>query len=481
MMKEEFTLSGELSPPQRRVWSVQFSEHQYILYAVDGVLVLVSLLLGLWLGAQRSDWVFSAQLALEYSPWFAAVALCYFVLATANDAYRPRVASDPAASFFAIGKTVLQILALYLFIYALLPPWSLPRHFIGFFTLISPLLLFSWRRVYSSVFVSAFQRRAIVVGAGWGGETIAKTLRDFAATHFKVLGFVDDDPAKQRALVQNVPVVGTTARLPGLARQLNATDIVLAINRELPGDVLAAVMECYEQGIRISTMPELYERLTDRVPVEHVGGNWFVMLPLNNNGQNLTFRIFKRATDILISGVGLLVFALLFPVIALAVRLDSPGSIFYHQRRVGRGGREFELVKLRSMVTGAEKDGKAQWADKYDTRVTRVGRLLRRTRLDELPQLLNVLRGEMSLIGPRPERPEFVGALEAEIPFYRTRLTVKPGLTGWAQVNYDYGRSVVDALEKLRYDLYYIKHQSVRLDLIILLKTINTILMLKGV
>ncbi len=481
MVKKGTLQSAEITQTHRRTFSVQLAEHKGILMVVDGMLVLIALLFGLWLGARKSQWVFSLRLILEYSPWFLGVTLLYFILATANDAYRPRVASDSATSFFAIVKTVLQVFVLYLLIYALLPPWSLPRHFVGYFTIISPILLLIWRRVYSSVFVSAFKRRVIVVGAGWGGKTIAKTLNDWAAAHFELVGFVDDDPSKQGEVVEGVSVVGLTADLPVLAQTKRATDIVLSINRDVPGRVLAAVMACHEQGIRVSTMPDLYEHLTDRVPVEHVGDNWFVVLPLSNNGQNLTFRIIKRLLDIAIAFTGLLVFALMFPVLAAAILIDSPGPVFYRQKRIGRGGLEFELVKLRSMVVDAEKDGEAKWAEKYDARVTRVGRFLRRTRLDEVPQLFNVLRGEMSLIGPRPERPEFISQLQAEIPFYRTRLTVKPGLTGWAQVNYDYGNSVVDALEKLRYDLYYIKHQSVRLDLIILLKTVNTILLLKGV
>lgn len=481
LMKDELAFKTEISQPNRRTLSMQLTEHRNILFVVDGVMVFVSLLIGLWLGAQRSEWVFSVGLVVDYLPWFAGVALLYFVLASANDAYRPRVATDSAASFFAIVKTVLQIFVVYLFIYALLPPWSLPRHFIGFFTVISPIFLIGWRRAYSQLFVSVFKRRAVVVGAGWAGETIVKTLQEFGSAHFSLIGFVDDDPAKQQLRLSGLPVVGVTADLPELVETRGATDIVMAINRDVPGPVLATVMECYERGVQVSTMPELYERFTERVPVEHVGDNWFVVLPLNGNSRNLTYRIIKRLIDIFVALAGLTIFVLLLPVLVAAIWLDSAGPIFYRQRRVGRGGQQFELVKLRSMVVDAEKEGEARWADKYDHRVTRVGRFLRRTRLDEVPQLINVLRGEMSLIGPRPERPEFMDRLQADIPFYRTRLTVKPGLTGWAQVNYDYGRSVVDALEKLRYDLYYIKHQSIRLDIIIFLKTINTILLLKGV
>lgn len=176
----------------------------------------------------------------------------------------------------------------------------------------------------------------------------------------------------------------------------------------------------------------------------------------------------------------MLLLAILLPFIALAIRLDSPGSVFYTQEREGRGGRRFRIIKFRSMVADAERAGKAVWATRDDPRITRVGKFMRRTRLDELPQFVNVLRGEMSIVGPRPERPQFVAQLQEEIPFYRARLSVKPGLTGWAQVKYRYGNTTEDALIKLQYDLYYIKHQSMVLDILILLRTIRVVLGFKG-
>jgi exopolysaccharide biosynthesis polyprenyl glycosylphosphotransferase len=464
-----------------RTFSVQLVEHKHILWLVDGLLVFVALLGGLWLGAQRSDWVFSAQLIWSYSPWFVGMISLYFFMATANGVYRPKTATNFWATTIALIKTLASIFVIYLLIYALIPPYTLPRHFTGFFALIALLLLLGWRRLYGLVFVMpAFQRRAIVMGAGWAGKTIVKTLNSFTHSYFRVIGFVDDDPDKQKKTIDGTPVLGPTNSLFTLALQHNATDVVLAITHDVPGDILANLLICYEQGLRVSTMPDLYERLTDRIPVEHVGDNWFVVLPFDGQGQNLSYRVAKRGLDVLIAVIGLSIFSLILPLLAIAIVLDSSGSIFYRQKRVGRGGQIFELVKLRSMVIDAEEDGQAKWAERYDKRVTRVGRFLRRTRLDEAPQLFNVLRGDMSLVGPRPERPEFVIDLQQQIPFYRTRLTVKPGLTGWAQVYYDYGRSVTDALEKLRYDLYYIKHQSIQLDLIILLKTISTILLFKG-
>jgi exopolysaccharide biosynthesis polyprenyl glycosylphosphotransferase len=227
-------------------------------------------------------------------------------------------------------------------------------------------------------------------------------------------------------------------------------------------------------------MQLLYEEVLGRVPVEHLGNKW-LPLPFWNHASTPTFyRLVKRLVDIALGLAGLLILALLFPFVALAIKLESRGPVFYRQERLGRGGKSFQITKFRSMVTNAEQQGKAVWATRDDPRITRVGKLLRRTRLDEFPQVLSVLKGDMSIIGPRPERQQFVDQLQEEIPFYRARLSVKPGLTGWAQVKYRYGSTKEDALVKLQYDLYYIKHQSLLLDLLIILRTIKVMLAFKG-
>jgi exopolysaccharide biosynthesis polyprenyl glycosylphosphotransferase len=191
-------------------------------------------------------------------------------------------------------------------------------------------------------------------------------------------------------------------------------------------------------------------------------------------------RVGKRLLDIVCGSIIAGIFALVFPFVALAIKLDSPGSIFYKQERVGLNGRKFTIYKLRSMVQNAERNGKAQWAVKGDARITKVGNFIRKTRLDELPQAINILRGEMSIVGPRPERQQFIDKLEQQIPNYGTRLTVKPGLTGWAQVKYGYGSTVEDARIKLKHDLYYIQHQSLLLDLQILLRTFSVVFKMQG-
>jgi len=215
--------------------------------------------------------------------------------------------------------------------------------------------------------------------------------------------------------------------------------------------------------------------------VEHVDEGW--ALDALNGLSTLAHlgRATKRLLDLVCGLVGLVGLGLFTPLVALVIWLDDRGPIFYTQVRLGLDSRPFRVIKFRTMRSGAEEGGRPQWARQNDDRITRVGRLLRRVRLDELPQVVNVLRGEMSIVGPRPERPEFIAELEQQIPFYRTRLIVKPGLTGWAQIHYGYGGSVEDALTKLQYDLYYIRHQSVWLDFYVIFRTVGALLRFQGI
>jgi len=274
-------------------------------------------------------------------------------------------------------------------------------------------------------------------------------------------------------------VLGGSADLCHLMAAVGATDLVLAITHDVGGDLLRAVMRCYEQGVRVLSMQSLYEQLAQRVPVEHVGNNWFVVLPLEQNGGQRAYGAIKRLTEMALAALVLLLFAPVLPVLALLIKLDSPGPVVYTQQRVGRAGRPFRLVKLRSMVADAEKDGRAQWAQQGDARVTRVGRFLRKLKIDEMPQLINVLRGEMSIIGPRPEDPRYVAHYTAE---QRRVLSVRPGMASPAFIKYRHEEEVLalagEDLEtayltrvlpdKLRMDVEYIDQQSFRYDLTVL-------------
>jgi exopolysaccharide biosynthesis polyprenyl glycosylphosphotransferase len=348
----------------------------------------------------------------------------------------------------------------------------------------------AWRLFYATVFAQpVFQRRVLIVGAGRSGSELVVLLgtapsegNPYAGSGYLVVGLVDDDPAKAGASIYGLPVLGNHTDLLRLVQEHEVDLLALAITHAatIHPDLMRTLLSCRERGLTLVPMTALYEQVTGRVPVKHVGGNLHVMLPPQ---EAATYRLFvacKRLADIALGAVGLAMLIVVAPVVALANAVFSRGPLFYWQERVGCQGRPFRLVKFRSMVPGAEAESGAVWARASDPRVTPVGRVLRGTRLDELPQVWNVLRGEMSLIGPRPERPEFVKQLTAQVPFYQARHAIRPGLTGWAQVRYGYGSCVEDARVKLEYDLYYIKHQSLYLELSILAKTAAVMLGLKG-
>ena len=260
-------------------------------------------------------------------------------------------------------------------------------------------------------------------------------------------------------------------------REHTIQTVVTSINPHSNPELVQSLYESLALKMQFYDLPTFYEKLTGKIPVTTIGHVWF----LENlaEGDKSLYELFKRITDIALAALGLVISAPFLPIFALLIQLDTKGPVFFRQVRIGLLGKPFEAIKLRSMIVGAEKNG-AQWAERNDPRVTRLGKYLRRFRFDEIPQLWNVLKGEMTFIGPRPERPEFVANLQTMIPFYNERHLVKPGLTGWAQINFQKGSTAGDALKKLQYDLFYIKNRSLPLDIGVLLKTINLILTGKG-
>jgi exopolysaccharide biosynthesis polyprenyl glycosylphosphotransferase len=309
---------------------------------------------------------------------------------------------------------------------------------------------------------------------------MASTLARYRPQEYLVVGFIDDDPAKHHESVAGVPVLGGAADLMTAVRAQGASEVILAVSGELNPNTFQALLECQALGVPVQRMSSLYETVTGRVPIDHLDAEVMVSSFIELADRSPLYRAARRLLDVIGGTLGLALVAGLLPFIAAAIWLESRGPIFYGQTRLGQGGRLFRLWKFRTMIAEAEADGRARWAEPKDARVTRVGRWLRRYRLDEAPQFWNVLQGELSLIGPRPERPEFVAALEQEIPFFGVRHLVKPGLTGWAQVNYGYSATVADAAVKLQWDLYYIKHRTPWLDLVILLRTVGVVLSGQG-
>ena len=567
-------------------FSLRLEERRTLLIVVDLVFVNATTLLALWIMAARAGWPFDRAYLLDQSGWFFFLSAFWLLSAFINGFYDTRKITDISAAAIALLRTIALITVAYFAIYFFLAtPGSLPRGVVGYQGAASFILIALWRVLYVALIQRpSFARKVIIVGGGWAGRTIAQAINGYAKAHYQIVGFVDDDPAKQGALIpidgnlgrpraspfpdgyspspegvvapatvqttapvvaptlgqttapvpvsegapepvlsqtpersegavegwspspaarpapiknhkseiseqsgdpatyagRNLPVLGTSHDLVRLVKENGVSEVILAVSHNASSALMQGILDCKEQGVQITLMPVLYEQLAGQIPIEHIGDNWNVALPLDSAEAGGFYPMAKRLFDIVGALVGLALFAILLPFIALAIRLDSPGPIFYRHERVGKGGKRFNLIKLRTMIQNAEPDGHALRAQAHDSRVTRVGRLLRKMRLDEMPQLVNILKSDMSAVGPRPERPEHLAELDKLIPFHRLRNSVKPGMAGWAVVNYDYIDSIEDARIRLQYDLYYIKHQSLWLDLIILLRTMGHMLMLRG-
>lgn len=323
--------------------------------------------------------------------------------------------------------------------------------------------------------------RVLIVGTGPEALSVAQDLA--AAHHFRrnVVGMYPGshcDPAVASAAGAPAVLDGTLS-LSELVDQHRVNEVIVAVREQRGGGVpMNELLACRIRGVRVLDLAAYYERARSEVRIDSLKASWLVY----GEGfvQGPIRQAVKRTFDILSSSLLLLIASPVMLLAALAIRLDSRGPVLYRQERVGLGGRSFMCIKFRSMRTDAEKDGVARWASKNDPRVTRIGAFIRKTRIDELPQLISVLKGEMSMVGPRPERPSFVAQLREQIPFYDLRHSVKPGVTGWAQVRYSYGASVEDARRKHQYDLYYVKHNSLFLDLLVLLETVSVVLFREG-
>ena len=322
-----------------------------------------------------------------------------------------------------------------------------------------------------------FRERVLFLGAT---PTAAQLIGELEANHpgYEILGYVDDRPEDQVVGANGFRVLGPTRELCEIANAHAVSTIVVCLTERRGTFPLQPILACKLRGIHIEDWPALYEKLTGKIVVQNLRPSWLVFS--EGFTRTVATRAAKRAIDLLLASFVLALGWPIFLMVALAIRMDSPGPIFFRQERVGERGQSFTLLKFRTMRHNAEAQSGPVWAVQDDPRVTRVGYWLRKTRLDELPQIWNVLLGEMSFIGPRPERPHFVVQLQEKIPYYVQRHSVKPGITGWAQVRYPYGSSIHDAEEKLQYDLYYIKNMSGLLDIDILLSTIRVVLFGKG-
>lgn len=363
-------------------------------------------------------------------------------------------------------------------LYFLFPKIVTGRGVFAIALVFSSLGVLAWRLLLRLILRGeGFAERILIVGTDEKAIDVARETLARKHLGYRVVGFLDDDPKLQGVSVLNPRVIGTTRQCRELAVANGVSRVVVA-SMDYRGRLsMDSLLECKTSGIRVQEASSYYEQLTGKIMVEGLRKSWLIFSDGFVVSRGTLFA--KRLLDIVAATIGLVLALPLMVLVAIAVRLDSPGPIFFRQDRVGRGGREFTLWKFRSMRTDAEARG-AQWAVTGDPRVTRVGRFIRKTRLDELPQLWNVLAGDMSLVGPRPERRMFVDQLIEQSPFYEQRLVVRPGLTGWAQIKAPYASTFEESIEKLKFDLYYIKNMSVLLDISILFSTARIVLLGRG-
>ena len=467
--------------PKARGLQLGLGERRLLLVAGDvlAAAAAVAIALALWARIDYLGPVPTIEFIRFRAGWFVALPLLWPILmVNLYDAHR-------ASSWRETLRGVLLAAASGLIIYAVIYftlEGSLVRRGVLYFLSFAVLFTLLWRGAYLLIFTApAFLRRVLIVGAGESGTALVQAIRGLSQPPFNLVGLIDDDPDKQGREISGVSVLGNNSRLQAVLEEQGISDVIVAITGALNGAMFQALLDAQQRGVQIARMPVAYEALLGRVPIRYLESDWLLRSFVDELQVSSAYLLLKRLLDLLGGLVGLSLFALVLPWVALAILVESGRPIFLRQRRLGQGGRPFDVIKFRTMRQDAEADGQAHWAQQGDPRTTRVGRLLRRTHIDEFPQFWNVLVGEMSLVGPRPERPELVAELEKQIPFYRARLLVKPGIGGWAQVNYGKGASVEGSAEKLEYDLYYIQHRSLTMDVWILLRTAGAIFGLRGV
>lgn len=378
--------------------------------------------------------------------------------------------------FQSITASVILLTLIYYFI----PTSSVGRELflITFFTIVTSLTC--WRSFYDWLIVRAafFHENVLIIGAENMAKEMAVALLEKKDLGYKVVGFLDEDRGKLGKSIVNPKVIGTYADLNEIVEKEGVERVVVALKDRRGKLPIGELLKCKLNGVDVVEGPSFYEHLTGKIMVENLRPSWLIFSEGFN--KSLSTDTLKRIIDIFLSVMGLILTAPLTIITVILIKLDSPGPVFFKQKRVGKGEKVFNLFKFRSMKLGAEAESGPLWAKDKDERVTRVGKVIRKLRIDEIPQMINVLKGEMNLIGPRPERPFFVKKLKGKIPHYSLRFSVNPGITGWAQVKYKYGSSVEDALRKLQYDLFYIKNISFLFDFIIILETIRVVFSTRG-
>ena len=470
-----------LRPVQtNRPLTLRPAERRVLLLLGDIMMQGLALLVALYDWANADAYLdFSVEFIRQTPVWFFL--LPAFFLLLISGLYDQSRASDQGETLRWIAFAALISFVMYLTIYFFYPPGVLPRRGVAVFVTSALVLTLLWRLFYIRVFTAPqFLRRVLLVGAGETGQILLRIVKDLYPQPFLMIGIIDDDPVKIGKNFEGFPVLGDNSRLLEIISEKKITDLIVAISGKMQGSMFQALLDAQEGGIEITRMPVAYEELLGRVPIRYLEADWILRSFVDQARGNVYYDSLKRLVDFVGSLLGLLIFSPLIPFICLGIMLDTGFPIFYKQCRLGKGGHPYDMFKFRTMVQNAEPDGKPRWAEENDQRATRVGAILRKMHLDEIPQFFHVMRGEMSLVGPRAERPELVEYFQGQVPFYRARLLVKPGITGWAQINQEYAATVEETIVKLEYDLFYIKSRSLWMDVKVILRTPMMVLGLRG-
>lgn len=462
-------------------WHISVREQRIILLLGDVSVSVIALFAGLYFWGQKDAWL---QFSLDFLKqrvefWFYLLPLLWIIFMV--ELYDPHRARNRRQTVTGIATAALAGLFLYALVYLISPKGSLPRLGIGIFLIIASILTLAWRLIFIKIFTSkAFLRRVLVIGAGSAGETLIRVYNELTPRPFFLVGFMDDDPKKIGKEMGGFPILANNEKLLEIIKSKDVTEVVIAITGAMQGNTFQTLLDVQESGVTIIPMPALYEELMGRVPINHLESEWLIRSFVDEARVGGFYEFSKRLMDILVALLGLITCIVVSPFAAILILLDSGSPVIYSQIRSGKSNKSYKIYKFRTMVRDAEKDGQVHVTHENDERITRVGALLRKTHIDELPQFWNVLLGSMSIVGPRAERPELIIGYQSKIPFYRARLLVKPGITGWAQVNFGYSANTEQTEIKLEFDLYYIKHRNLLMDFMIILRTITQVIGFRG-
>ncbi|MBN2044130.1 MAG: sugar transferase [Anaerolineales bacterium] len=460
-------------------WQLRPGERRLLITVGDFLFACFSFVIAVyvWAVAQVDTVPLMDFIQSRLQNWFFLLPVVWIILLV--DSYDSRTSSDLRKTVRSISISALIGAGIYLVIY-FASDQSLPRRGVAAFLGSAYLLTLLWRMIYIWIFSGPrFMHSVMIVGAGETGKAMVEVINSIKPP-YKLVGLVDDDLDKLEESIGGYKVMGTCQQLMSLAETNNVSEIIVAITGRMLPATFQILLEAQEKGMIITRMPVAYEELLERVPVDYLEADWILRSFVNESRVSAAYTVTNRLIDLLGGAVGVLGTMVLFPFISLAILLESGRPVTFRQTRAGKGGIPFTILKFRTMYQGNRIGKLEEMTQEDDDRVTPIGRFLRKTHLDETLQFINVLRGDMSLVGPRPELPDLVDYFQQHIPFYRARLLAKPGITGWSQNHISYAANIDETKIKLEYDLYYIKHRTILMDIGIILRTFASVLGFRG-